>query len=347
MRKIEIIIPKEKVKETKEALDKLFYEYHIIEGVGEKVQGENGIEEKGGEALLIIFTDVSGSRNTLDDLKRLGISTTHGRINILPILGLIPPPLKRPEKRPRIQLLSFEELMQIIEPATHPDLLYITFCILSAIIAALGLIYNNVAVIVGSMVIAPLLGPIIGTSLTVVSDRRILRRSLITEFIGLIIAVLIGIALGFLSTSIPHFNTGELSYAGRLSEMFVRTKATFADIGLGIASGIAAGLCFITGVATALVGVAVAASLMPPAANVGLLLAMGEPNLALGSLVILLINIFCINLTCTITFFIAGIKSPVLSKRMEKLTKRTFYKRVAYALIGIAIFILFIILALR
>ncbi|MFX1296318.1 MAG: TIGR00341 family protein [Promethearchaeota archaeon] len=323
MRKIEIIIPKDKVAETKETLNKLFYEYHIIEG--------------NEEAILIIFTDISGSRTTLDDLKRMGISTTYGRINVLPILGLIPPPLKKIEKRPKMQILSYEELMQVIEPTTYPDFLYITFCVLSAIIAALGLIYNNVAVIVGSMVIAPLLGPIVGTSLTLVGDRKILTRSLLTEVIGIIIAVAIGVLLGFLSKSVEHFNSTELTDGGQLSEMFMRTKATFADFGLGITSGIAAGLCFISGIATALVGVAVAASLMPPAANVGLLLAIGEPNLALGSFVILLINLVCINLTCTITFYVAGIKSPVLSKRMEKLTARSVRRRLFFTFIIIII----------
>ncbi|MHA1276566.1 MAG: TIGR00341 family protein [Candidatus Helarchaeota archaeon] len=331
MRKIEIIIPKDKVAETTEILTKLFYDFNIIEGED--------------EALLIIFSDISSSRTTLDDLKRIGISTTYGRITILPILGLIPPPLKKPEKPPRIQILSFEELMQIIEPQTHPDLLYITFCILSAIIAALGLIYNNVAVIVGSMVIAPLLGPIIGISLTVVTDKKIIKRSLLTEFIGLSIAVIVGVVLGYVTSSI--LDPSQLTASGSLSEMFLRTRASPADFGLGIASGIAAGLCFITGIATALVGVAVAASLMPPAANVGILLAMGEPSLALGSLIILLINLLCINFTCTITFYLAGIKSPVLSKRMEKLTARSVKRRLFWVIIGMVILIAVIYLALR
>ncbi|MHA1130816.1 MAG: TIGR00341 family protein [Candidatus Helarchaeota archaeon] len=331
MRKIEIIIPKDKVAETTEILTKLFYDFNIIEGED--------------EALLIIFSDISSSRTTLDDLKRIGISTTYGRITILPILGLIPPPLKKPEKPPRIQILSFEELMQIIEPQTHPDLLYITFCILSAIIAALGLIYNNVAVIVGSMVIAPLLGPIIGISLTVVTDKKIIKRSLLTEFIGLSIAVIVGVVLGYVTSSI--LDPSQLTASGSLSEMFLRTRASPADFGLGIASGIAAGLCFITGIATALVGVAVAAPLMPPAANVGILLAMGEPSLALGSLIILLINLLCINFTCTITFYLAGIKSPVLSKRMEKLTARSVKRRLFWVIIGMVILIAVIYLALR
>ena len=131
MRKIEIIIPKEKVAETKETLDKLFYEYNIIEG-------EN-------EALLIILTDISGSKTTIEEMKRIGISRTYGRINVLPILGLIPPYRQKSEQKRKIQSLSFEELYQIIEPTTHPDLLYVTFIIVSAIVAALGLIYNNVA----------------------------------------------------------------------------------------------------------------------------------------------------------------------------------------------------------
>ena len=336
MRRIEIIIPKDKVEETTQTLKKLFYEYNIIEGKD--------------EALLIIFTEISGLKTTIADLKRIGISTTYGRINMLPILGLIPRQPAKIEKRPKIQTLPFEELSQIIEPTTHPDFLYIIFIIVSAIVAALGLIDNNVAVIIGSMVIAPLLGPIVGTSLgTITSDRTLLKRSLFTESLGLIIAVGIGILLGLLSAiSVDQFTSAELAlgFDGRLSEMFLRTNATLADFGLGIASGIAAGLCFVSGTATALVGVAVAASLMPPAANVGLLLAMGEYGFALGSLWILLINLLCINFTCTITFFGVGIRSPVQSKRMEKLAIKTTRKHLVYVAIAMIILALTIIWAI-
>jgi uncharacterized hydrophobic protein (TIGR00341 family) len=327
MRKIELLIPKEKIAETIETLNKLFYEYSIIEGET--------------DALFVIFTDISGSKTTIDELKRIGISTTYGQINIVPILGLIPQKLGKTEKRPKLQSISFEELYQMIEPSTHPDLLYIIFCVSAAIVAALGLIYNNVAVIIGSMVIAPLLGPIVGTSIgTVISDRKILKRSLITEFIGIFIAIAVGVLLGLLTSS----------YISGLSEipneMIARTNPNIADFGLAIASGIAAGLSFVSGVGTALIGVAVAASLMPPAANVGLLLALGRPELALGSLIILLINVLCINFTCTITFFIAGIKSPVQSKRMEKLTARTFRKHLLIVSFAILLLAVVIVLAI-
>lgn len=326
MRKIEIIIPKEKVAETKETLDRLFYEYNLIEG-------EN-------EALLILFTDISGSKTTIEEMKRLGISITYGRMNIIPILGLIPTYRRKSEQKRKIQSLSYEELYQIIEPTTHPDLLYFIFIIVAGIVAALGLIHNNVAVIIGSMVIAPLLGPIVGTSLgTITNDRKLLKRSLLTEFIGLSIAILVGLLLGFLLAPLITFDPLIPS------EMQIRTNATLADFGLGIASGIAAGLCFVSGVATALVGVAVAASIMPPAANVGLLLSIGSWECALGSLWILLINVVCINFTCTITFFLAGERSPVQSKRMERLTARTTLKHLIYVLFAIAILALFIILA--
>ncbi len=333
MRKIEIIIPKDKIAETSETLNKLFYEFTIIEGET--------------EALLILFTDISGSKTAIEDLKRIGISTAYGRINLLPILGLIPDRPSKIEKKPKVQSLSYEELHQIIEPTTHPDSLYLIFIVVSAVVAALGLIHDNVAVIIGSMVIAPLLGPIVGTSLgTVTSNRKILKRSLLTEFIGLTLAILIGVLLGFLFAQTEQLQ-GSLTEEPFLpAEIILRTKATLADFGLGIASGIAAGLCFVSGVATALVGVAVAASLMPPAANVGVLLALGEVGGAIGALWILLINLLCINFTCTITFFLAGVKSPVQSKRMEKLRARTALKDLLIVFFAMIILALAIIWAL-
>ena len=170
--------------------------------------------------------------------------------------------------------------------------------------------YDYVHVIIGAMVISPLLGSIIGTSFgTVTNDRKMLQRSLFTEFIGIIIAVCIGLMLGFaeIGVEIPP-NAIMRSFA----------DPTPADFGLAIASGVAASLCIVSGLATFLVGIAVATSILPPAANVGLLLTMSQPELALGSLIILLINLLCINFVCTITFFVAGVKSPVRSKRMKR-----------------------------
>jgi uncharacterized hydrophobic protein (TIGR00271 family) len=319
MRKIEIIIPIDKIAEVTGLLNKLFYDYTVIEGKT--------------EALLIIFTETGSSKIAIDELKRIGISTSYGRINIIPILGLIPRPSKRADKENKVQSISFEELFQLIEPATHSDFIYITFCIISSIIAALGLIYDNAAVIIGSMLLSPLMGPIIGTSFgTIINDRRMLKRSLLTETTGIILSISIGLILGF-SSNIPS------------PEMIARTNPTLADFGLAIASGIAAGLCFITELSTALVGVAVAASLMPPITNVGLLLTMGHPEYALSSLILFLINFLCINFTCTITFFIAGIKSPVQSKRMEKLTARIFRKHLLIMFFAIILLVLVIVLA--
>jgi uncharacterized hydrophobic protein (TIGR00341 family) len=322
MRKIEIIIPKDKIAETTETLNKLFYEYNIIEGQT--------------EALLIILTESGESENVIDDLKQIGVTTAYGRINISPILGFIPRTYKRIRRKNKIKTLSFEELFQIIEPQTYSNLLYIIFCIISTIVATLGLIYNYVAVIIGGMVISPLLGPIIGTSFgTITNDRKMLQRSLFTEFIGIIIAVCIGLMLGFSNPEIPE---------GSVMRAFA--TPTLADFGLGIASGLAAALCIVSGLATFLVGIAVATSILPPAVNMGLLLTMGQPDFAFGSLIILLINLLCINFVCTITFFVAGVKSPVHSKRMEKIAARTFRKHLIIVFFAILILVLVIILAI-
>lgn len=321
MRKIEIIIPKDKIAETTETLKKLKYEYNVIEGQT--------------EALLIIMTEAEDSENIIDDLKQIGVSTAYGRINIIPLLGLIPRVIKKPELKNKIKSLSFEELYQIIEPQTYSNLVYIIFGIISAIVAALGLISDYVWVLIGAMVISPLLGPIIGTSFgTITNDRKMLQRSLFTEFIGIIIAVCIGLILGF---SNPEILEGSL--------MKAFADPTPADFGLAIASGLAAALCIVSGLATYLVGIAVATSIVPPAANMGLLLTMGQPDLALGSLIILLINLLCINFVCTITFFVAGVKSPVRSKRMEKITARTFRKHLMIVFFAILLLVLVIVLA--
>ncbi|MDZ7803496.1 DUF389 domain-containing protein [Thiohalophilus sp.] len=79
-------------------------------------------------------------------------------------------------------------------------------------------------------------------------------------------------------------------------ELLLRTDVGLEGIALALASGMAAGLSLTSGVSATLVGVMVAVALLPPAATLGLMLGAGNYQYALGALLLLAVNVVCVNL---------------------------------------------------
>lgn len=153
---------------------------------------------------------------------------------------------------------------------------------ISSIIATLGLLANSVAIIIGAMIIAPLIGPITGIAYsTTIANRRLLRRSVLTLTSGVILTVIIAwmtaIAIN-LKTVTP--------------EILVRTNPTLLDLGIALAAGSAGAFANSRRrIADALPGVAIAVALVPPLSVVGIGLALGEQYLAVGALLLFLTNL--------------------------------------------------------
>ena len=156
---------------------------------------------------------------------------------------------------------------------------------LSTIIATLGLLSNSAAVIIGAMIVAPLMGPIVGMAYsTAMGNRKLLRRSGLTVLKG----ILLTIVVSWIATSIVGLETVD-------SEILSRVKPTLIDFGIAMAAG-AAGAFANTrrSISSALPGVAIAVALVPPLSVVGIGLAQGELNIALGALLLFLTNLICI-----------------------------------------------------
>ena len=169
---------------------------------------------------------------------------------------------------------------------------------LSAIVAAIGLLNDNVAVIIGAMVIAPLLGPNLAFALgTALGDRRLMFKAMRTNAAGIALTVALGVVIALLWTE--GFDAPEL---------LSRTKVGYDGIALALASGAAAVLSLVAGVSSALVGVMVAVALMPPAVAIGIMLGAGNPEGALGAAVLLGVNVVCVNLAAQSVFVAKGIR---------------------------------------
>jgi uncharacterized hydrophobic protein (TIGR00341 family) len=194
--------------------------------------------------------------------------------------------------------VSKEELHTSISDGAKLTWIYVTFVALSAVVAAFGLIRDNIAVVIGAMVIAPLLGPNVGLSLsTALGDRKMGLSALRTLLVGIIVALAISVAIG-----------ATLAKDMRTAQMLIRTDVHFYDIILALAAGAAGVLAFTTGVSTTLIGVMVAVALLPPLVTLGLLLGTGDYRLAAGALLLIITNLICINLAGVTVFYLQGVR---------------------------------------
>lgn len=170
--------------------------------------------------------------------------------------------------------------------------------VLSTIVAAVGLYYNSVAIIIGAMVIAPLLGPNMALALaTTLGDLTLLRHAALTILVGTVTTMVLAVIFGMLLQADPT-----------APEMESRNGVGLGDIAVALASGAAGALAFTTGVSAALIGVMVAVALLPPLVAFGLLLGGGHAALAMGALSLFLMNLICVNLAGVTTFLIQGIR---------------------------------------
>jgi len=202
------------------------------------------------------------------------------------------------EETPAPERIACLELSEKLADGAAVSLNYILSVVLSAVVAAVGLMRDNVAIIIGAMVIAPLLRPNMALSLaTTLGDARLARRALKANLAGLAIALGLAVATGFLLTVDPQS-----------PEIAGRAAVGYSDIVLALAAGSAGALAFTTGVSAALVGVMVAVALLPPLVAAGLLLGAGYPVLGGHALLLTLTNIICINLAGVAMFLLQGIR---------------------------------------
>jgi len=174
--------------------------------------------------------------------------------------------------------------------------IYYSTTLLSAMVAASGLLLDAPAVVVGSMVIAPQVGSALKTSVgTVFDDRKMIVEGLRSQFLGLLVAIagatVFGLAVQWLGvgpTRLPSL---------ALEQIHQRISPGFLSVAVAIAAGFAAAFSLATAVPTSLVGVMIAAAIIPAAAAVGIGIAWRVPTIAVGAAVLLTVNTAAINLT--------------------------------------------------
>lgn len=224
----------------------------------------------------------------------------------------------RGEKQNQGIRVSREELYSDISDAVQFNRIYMSLVILSTIVAALGILRDNTAVVIGAMVIAPLLGPNVGLALsTTLADPKLGIDSAKTNIAGLLVALVISVLLGIF-----------MQVDSELYHIASRTEIHLSDIALALASGAAGVLAYTMGMSTAVIGVMVAVALLPPLVVAGLLIGAMEWKLAYVAILLLTTNVICVNLAGVATFILQGVRP----RRWYESQKAKKYKRIALSI---------------
>lgn len=182
---------------------------------------------------------------------------------------------------------------------------FVMLLFFASVIAAGGLLGDSIATVIGAMIVAPLMTPIMGMVVSIIlGNRRRLWRSFLFVFFGALLAI----AIGFLvAQAMPQ------SWDPRDSaQIMARTAPRLLDIMVALASGGAGAYALSrSDIADALPGVAISISLVPPLVTVGILLSAQEPGLAVGAFQLFLTNFAAILLAGTVTFIATGLAAGV------------------------------------
>ena len=273
-----------------------------------------------GRPRLVLLCREDSTEPILEHLDQLVGEVEGFRAVVIPLSAILPRPDEEEEKQ-QIEAaaqqddrhalaknrISRDELLNDLHPGTQVTWTYMITVLLSSIIATIGMVRDNTAVVIGAMVIAPLLLPNMSLALaTTLGDWKMMARSLWTNAAG--VALCLGFAVGF-GAAVP-FNP-------EVQEIASRTDVRFSDVALALAAGTAGAIAVTSGVSANLIGVMVAVALLPPLAAFGLLLGGGSSYDAMMSGLLAGTNVACVNLAAVATFFVRGIRPGSFSEKEQ------------------------------
>ncbi len=215
-------------------------------------------------------------------------------------------------------------LIERIEAGALGGIDFHVMMILASGLASLGLLEDSTAVVIGAMLVAPLMGPLIGAGLALTQGNLVLfRKSIGVALLGLLTGFAVSLAIGMLN---PGFEPS--------LEIEARGNPDILDLGIAILSGFVAAYAFgRPGVANTLAGVAIAAALVPPLCVVGIGLTNGRPLVAANSAILLSTNLVAIILSAAVAFAMLGIRGERGKSQIPGWVKRSFLFLVMAALI--------------
>ncbi len=203
-------------------------------------------------------------------------------------------------------MLSHEEVYSKAKESATFNIAEWALIGISAVIAAYGLVSNNIIVVIGAMMLSPILAPFVSGALSLnVGDKSLMMKALKTGLLSALISVSAA-TVALLPFSIQP---NELIY--------LITSATMYSILLSLFVGVAAALTFVTGLRDQIAGVAVAIALIPPLASVGIGLRLLDFVIVLNSLTVAFMNMSAVILASFATFWALNFEPSTYYKQRQ------------------------------
>ena len=187
--------------------------------------------------------------------------------------------------------------------SSNPDIDFFILVFLSCTIATFGLITNSATVIIGAMLISPLMSPILSLSMASISGlSSLFKQSLIAMLKGFGLAIGLSSLLAFLTYKLPFGALASIS-----DQVLSRTNPSLIDLLIALAGGAAAAYALAhPQLSAALPGVAISISLMPPICTIGIGIALSQPAIIFGALLLFITNLTAISFSGMMTFATMG-----------------------------------------
>jgi uncharacterized hydrophobic protein (TIGR00271 family) len=191
----------------------------------------------------------------------------------------------------------------------HPDpTAYYVMTVISALVAVSGLLLDSAALVVGAMVIAPQVGSALTASVgAVMRDWSMLERGVRAQVLSLTLAIVGSVVFGVVLQSIG--SVSPVVHLKTIAEVGERTSPGVLTLAVGLVAGCAGAVGLATALPVSIVGVMIAAALIPAAATVGIGIAWNAPSVAIGALVLLIANLVAVNAAGYLTLRTFGYQS--------------------------------------
>jgi uncharacterized hydrophobic protein (TIGR00341 family) len=327
VRLVQLTVPSGKLETVRAALDDEGVDFVITEETSDRQYA----------AIAYIPLPTNAVEPVLERLREAGVDESTYTV-ILDAQTVVSRDFEKIEER-YAEAEDTDRIAQAELVATALDLVpplraYLVMTVVSAVIATAGLLLDSPAVVVGSMVIAPLIGPAMTASVgTVVVDEEMFTRGVKLQVVGLLLSVASAAVFAWFVRTVNL--VPPITDVTAIPEVRERLAPDFLSLVVAIGAGVAGSLSMTTGVSSALVGVMIAVALIPPAATVGIGIAWGRPMVSLGSGVLVLVNLLSINLAALVVLRYSGYR-PTQWFRLNEARGATV-RRVAVLVVAIVV----------
>jgi len=201
---------------------------------------------------------------------------------------------------------EFKDLFSLLRKNSQTSSTYLVLMALSTMIATFGLFGDSAPVVIGAMILAPLMGPIISLAMGALrQDSLLIKNSLITIFWGIIIGLFFSILISLI-TPLEVLN----------DQIIARIRPNLLDLGIAVASGIAGAYAYSKEeINKTLAGVAISVALVPPLAVAGIGIGWMDWGVFGGAMLLLGTNLAGIVMAASLTFLLLGFSPFRLAKR--------------------------------